>query len=85
MRDSERELSMNRRFVLVVVLVLDPMAWFRGRGRARGQSGSCSQCMRRSERGLSINTLPPPLDTGQGLPFSAYFGKFESDLMSNES
>jgi len=33
---------MNRRFVLVVVLVLDPMAWIRGRGRARGRSGSRS-------------------------------------------
>src|SRR6266536_633512 len=52
-------LSKNRPFVLAVVLdlVLDWVAWIRGRGRrARGRSGSWSQCMRKkAERGLSMN------------------------------
>src|SRR5436309_10150060 len=40
-------------FVLVLVhlLVLDPMAWF----RARGRRGSRCQCMRKNERRLSMN------------------------------
>jgi len=40
---------MNLSFVLV--LVLDTMAWFRGRGRLC----SWSQCIRKNERGLSMN------------------------------
>jgi len=44
--------------VLVVVLVLDPMAWFRGRGR--GRSDSWSQCIRENERRLSTNRRRPP-------------------------
>ena len=52
---------MNRPFVLVlvVVLVLDPMAWFRGRGRAGGRLGSWSQCTVARPRGLSMNRTPP--------------------------
>ena len=48
---------MDRPFVLVlvVVLVLDPMAWFRGRGRAGGRLGSWSQCTVARPRGLSMN------------------------------
>jgi hypothetical protein len=48
---------MNRRLVLVVVLVLvlDSRACLRGRGRAGGRSGSWSQCMRQCGRRLSMN------------------------------
>ena len=56
MRQCERKLSMNRRLVLVVVLVLDSRACLRGRGRAGGRSGSWSRCMRKkAESGLSMN------------------------------
>jgi hypothetical protein len=48
---------MNRRVLLVVllVLVLDWVVCLRGRARARGRVGSWSQCMGKSERGLSMN------------------------------
>ena len=48
---------MNRRFVLVValVLVIDWMACLRGRGRARGRVGSWSQCTASKSWGLSMN------------------------------
>src|SRR6266536_3328785 len=55
-------LSKNRPFVLAVVLdlVLDWVAWIRGRGRrARGRSGSWSQCMRKKAEGLSMNQPLP--------------------------
>src|SRR6266511_6466491 len=44
--------SMNRPFVPVLLLVLDRMAWLRGRGRrrARGRTGSWSQCMRKKRK-----------------------------------
>src|SRR6185436_8929090 len=55
-KKNERGLFMNRRLVLVVVLVLDSRACLRGRGRAGGRSGSWSRCMRKkAERGLSMN------------------------------
>jgi len=44
MREREREVSMSSCFVLVVVLVLDRMGWFRGGGRARGWVGWWSPC-----------------------------------------
>src|SRR6185503_20263429 len=50
---------MNRHLVLVVVLVLDWVACLRGRGRARRRVGSWSQCMRKNERGLSMNRPTP--------------------------
>src|SRR5437899_10438515 len=58
-------LSMNRRFLLVVllVLVLDWVGRLRGRGRARGGLGSWSQCTVARPRGLSMNlpvSLPSP-------------------------
>src|SRR6266550_8696883 len=57
MRKNERGLSMNRRFVLVVVLVLviDWMAFLRGGGRARGRVGSRSQCTAKKSCRLSMN------------------------------
>src|SRR5438309_834478 len=57
MRKSEMGLSVNRSFVLVVllVLVLDSVIWLRARARGRGRVGSWSQCMRKNERGLSMN------------------------------
>src|SRR6266513_830983 len=53
---------MNRRFVLVVVLVLviDWLARLRGRGRAR--VGSWSQCMRKKRKGALHE--PPGEGTG---------------------
>src|SRR6266542_3906702 len=58
-RKTASAFSVNRPFVLVLLLVLDWMAWLRGRGRgrrrARGRTGSWSQCMRRSEMALSVN------------------------------
>src|SRR2546427_4834096 len=56
-RESERALSMNLRFLLVVllVLVLDWVGCLRGRGRARGGLGSWSQCTAARPRGLSLN------------------------------
>src|SRR5881397_579187 len=49
-------LSMNLRFLLVIllVLVLDWVGCLRGRGRARGGLGSWSQCTVARQRGLSI-------------------------------
>jgi len=47
---------MNRPVVIVVLLVLllDWVAWLRGGGRrARGRSGSWSQCMREAKEGSS--------------------------------
>jgi hypothetical protein len=57
MRGVARGLSINLPFVLV----LNPMAWFRGRGRARGRLGSWSPCMARSGRRLSMNRTMPGL------------------------
>src|SRR6266511_1679052 len=58
-RKTASAFSVNRPFVLVLLLVLDWMAWLRGRGRgrrrARGRTGSWSQGMRRSEMALSVN------------------------------
>src|SRR5213075_739042 len=50
---------MHLPFVLVVVLVLvlDPMAWFRGRGR--GGVSSCFQCTVARPRRLSPNSGSP--------------------------
>ena len=68
-----RRLSMNRRFVLVLVLVLvvvlvlviDWLARLRGRarGRAGGRVGSRSQCTAEMARGLSMNR--PPTESQQ--------------------
>jgi hypothetical protein len=52
--------SMNHPFVLVVVLVLDPMTCLRGRGRARGRVGSWSQCTTARPRGLHEPLEAPP-------------------------
>ena len=46
---------MNHPLVPVVVLVFDPMTWLRGRGRERGGFCSWSSCIRKNERGLSMN------------------------------
>src|SRR2546427_547023 len=54
-RKNERGLSMNLPFILVLVVVLDPILWFRGRERAGGRSGSWSQCTASMSRGLSRN------------------------------
>ena len=55
--DACSSLLMSRRFVLVVVLVLviDWVVCFRGRGRARGRIVSWSQCIWKNERRLSMN------------------------------
>ena len=53
-------LSMTRRFVLVVVLVLvlDWAVWPGCRGGRRGRTGSWSQSVRKSERRLSMKAPP---------------------------
>src|SRR2546429_403188 len=53
MRKSEKRLSMNRPFVLLLVLVIDSSSWLRGRGRAR--LGSWSQCAMLESWRLSMN------------------------------
>ena len=62
----------NRPFVLVVVLVLvlDRVVWLRGGGRrARGRSGSWSQCAVKKPSGLSLfmnRPTPDPSQEGSG-------------------
>src|SRR5439155_11852929 len=50
----QSSLSMNRPFVLLLVLVIDSSSWLRGRGRGRARErlGSWYQCMRKTKGGF---------------------------------
>src|SRR2546430_1163491 len=52
-------LSMNRPFVLLLVLVIDSSSWLRGRGRGRARErlGSWSQCATEKSWRLPMNLL----------------------------
>src|SRR5881409_3590582 len=72
-------LSMNLRFLLVIllVLVLDWVGCLRGRGRARGGLGSWSQCTVARPRGLSMNQ-PTPDPSQEGSRRSSTSSQFPS-------
>src|SRR5439155_12384483 len=60
-------LSMNRPFVLLLVLVIDSSSWLRGRGRGRARErlGSWSQCATEKSWRLSMNRPLTPSPNGR--------------------